>query len=355
MSDRLNKRRRKLLWSAIKRTRINIDLFKYLVNRFHILCHNRMKNTRIPHPTNAMVELGNVCNLHCLMCPREYQYGREMDKGFMSLDRAKLVIDELIPYLDSIGLTGLGETLLYPHLLEIVQYIKKRKPSVVITISTNAHFMGYWERMEPLLPYLDNVQFSVDGVGEVYETIRPHTDFLQISSNIEKTIQAASHVQYMLNFVILDKNYLDMQNVLEFAHTKGIAFVNFNCMSIASMPNKSRKYYNFFKSEEFQAACEQVEKCARKYVNMEVTGMQYPEQGQFKDCIFPWSYPYITWDGYYVPCCGKPFPKLLNFGNVFSDGGVMKVLNSKKAQAFRRQWQANHAPSFCHNCQLVDF
>ena len=355
MFDRLNKRRRKLLYSAIVRTRINTDLFKYIVNRFHILCHNRMKSTRIPHPTNAMVELGNICNLHCLMCPREYQYGVEMDKGFMPLEKAKLIIDELIPYLDSIGLTGLGETLLYPYLLEIVQYIKKRKPSVVITISTNAHFKGYWERMEPLLPYLDNVQFSVDGVGKVYETIRPHTDFRQISSNIEKTIHAAPSIQYMLNFVISDKNYQDMQNVVEFAHVKGIAFVNFNCMSIASMPDKSRDYYRFFKSDEFHAACAQTKECAKKYTDMEVTGMQYPEMGQFRDCIFPWTYPYITWDGYYVPCCGKPFPKLLNFGNVFCEGGIMQVLNSKKAQTFRKQWQANQAPSFCHNCQLVDF
>lgn len=317
--------------------------------------HNKMQTTIIPHPTNAMIELGNVCNLHCLMCPREYQYGHEMDKGFMPLDKAKLIIDELIPYLDSIGLTGLGETLLYPHLLEIVRYIKQRKPSVVITISTNAHFTGYWQRMEPLLPYLDNVQFSVDGVGSVYETIRPNTDFRQISANIEQTITAAPHIQYMLNFVISDKNYKDMQNVVDFAHTKGIAFVNFNCMSVASMPDKSRDYYDFFRSDDFHAACEQTKQHATQYADMEVTGMQYPDNGEFRDCIFPWAYPYITWDGYYVPCCGKPFPKLLNFGNVFSDGGVMAVLNSKKAQAFRKQWQANRAPSFCHNCQLVDF
>lgn len=355
MFDRLNKRRRKLLYSAITKTRINADLLKYIVNRLHILAHNRMKTSTVPHPTNAMIELGNVCNLHCLMCPREFQYGHEMDKGFMPLDKAKLVVDELIPYLDSIGLTGLGETLLYPHLLEIVRHIKQRKPSVVITISTNAHFAGYWERMEPLLPYLDNIQFSVDGVGSVYEAIRPDTDFRQISSNIEKTVSAAPQVQYMFNFVISDNNYQDMPNVVDFAHSKGVVFVNFNCMNIASMPDRPRDYYSFFSSEDFRAACEQTKRCAAKYADMEVTGMQYPEHRQFRDCIFPWAYPYITWDGYYVPCCGKPFPKLLNFGNVFTDGGVMQVLNSKKAQAFRKQWQANRAPNFCHNCQLVDF
>lgn len=352
---RLNKRRRKLLWTALKRIRFNADLLKYTLNRCSILRHNRMKTTKVFHPTNAMIELGNVCNLHCVMCPREYQYGKDMDKGFMPVDKAKSIIDELIPYLDSIGLTGLGETLLYPDLLEVVQYIKHRKPSVVITISTNAHFKGYWDKMEPLLPYLDNIQFSVDGIGQVYEQIRPNTHFSEISANIEKTIHNAPHIQYMLNFVISKLNYTDMPNILSFAHEKGIHYVNFNCMSVASMPDRTRDYYDFFVSDEYKDVCNIVRKKGNEYADMEVTGMEYPQNGEFRDCIFPWQYPYITWNGYYVPCCGKPFPKLLNFGNVFTDGGVMKVLNSKKAQSFRRMWQANKAPQFCHNCQLVNF
>ncbi len=355
MLERLNKRRRKLLWNAIRKTRFNTDLLKYIANRCRLLFHNKMKTTTVLHPTNAMIELGNICNLHCLMCPREYQYGREMDKGFMPLDKAKAIVDEMIPYMDSIGLTGLGETLLYPHLLEIVQYIKKRKPGVVITLSTNANFNGYWEKMLPLLPYVDNVQFSVDGVGEVYETIRPNTRFQEISDNIEKTISAAKDVQFMLNFVITEQNYTDMPNVLQFAHSRGINYVNYNCVNVASMPNCSRNYYAFFLSGEFKQTCEAVRRQAAAYGGMEVTGLQYPENASFRDCVFPWQYPYITWDGYYVPCCGKPFPKLLNFGNVFADGGVMAVLNSKKAQQFRKQWQNNAAPQFCHNCQLVDF
>lgn len=355
MFERLNSRRRKLLWRAFKRTRLNVDILRYIANRLKMLWHNKNKSTVVCHPTNAMIELGNVCNLHCLMCPREYQYGKEMDKGFMPLDKAKAIIDEMLPYMDSIGLTGLGETLLYPHLLEVLKYIKKRKPSVIVTISTNAHFKGYWEKMQPLLPYLDNVQFSVDGVGEVYETIRPNTCFEEISANIEKTVYSAKHIQFMLNFVISKLNYKDMFNVVEFANKNNIHYVNFNCMSIASMPEKSRSYYLFFQSDEFKETCEEVRRQAAAFDDLEVTGLQYPDNGQFHDCNFPWEYPYITWDGYYVPCCGKPFPKLLNFGNVFTDGGVMAVLNSKKAQAFRVLWQKNSAPQFCHNCQLVNF
>ena len=82
---RLNKRRRKLLGKLLVNTRLNADLRRYAANRLRKLMHDREKTTVIPFPTNAMIELGNVCNLHCMMCPREFVYGKEMDKGFNSL------------------------------------------------------------------------------------------------------------------------------------------------------------------------------------------------------------------------------------------------------------------------------
>ena len=352
MFERINKRRLKLLKKLISRTRFNADLMRYVTNRLHILRLNRLHDTTIAYPTNGMIELGNQCNLHCIMCPREFQYGKEMDKGYMPLERAKQIIDEMYPYLDSIGLTGLGETMLYPHLLDVVQYIKKKKKSIIITVSTNAHLKDYKERIEPILPYLDNVQFSVDGGQNTYSTIRPNTSFETIRQNIEFTIKKGKDVTFMINFVAMKENYQDMTDVILLAHELGVNYVNFNCASIASNPAAQRDYYKFFQSAEFAKAKEDVATMRKRFPEMEITGPDYPVNGEFHDCIFPWEYPYITWDGYYVPCCGKPFPKLLNFGNVF-EKGVMTVLNSPQAKEFRRKWQQNTPPPFCHNCQLT--
>ncbi len=40
-------------------------------------------------------------------------------------------------------------------------------------------------------------------------------------------------------------------------------------------------------------------------------------KNEFKKCHLPWNHFYVSWDGYMTPCCAKPFPKELNFGNVF--------------------------------------
>ena len=111
-----------------------------------------------------MLELTNHCNLHCTTCPREYAYGNQMDRGYMPPDKAKAIIDELSPYQDSIGLTGHGETLLYPHLAEVARYIKQKKASIVTSFSTNANMHGFIDKVKPVLPYIDTIQISVDGI-----------------------------------------------------------------------------------------------------------------------------------------------------------------------------------------------
>ena len=276
-----------------------------------------------------------------------------MDIGFMPLDNAKNILDQMMPYLDSIGLTGLGETMMYPHLLDVLKHIKKRKPSIVTTVSTNAHFNGYLNKVTPLLPYLDCIQFSVDGCDKVYEQMRPGTNFAEITKNICQTIAISKNTEFMINFVISKDNYHDMRNIIKYAKKMNIMFVNFNVMSIKAMPKQTFDYYSFMKSNDFKEAVIHPE--------MEITGLVFNDNEQqeeakkdnqnngFRTCMSMWEYPYITWDGYYVPCCGKPFPKLLNFGNVF-ENDLMSVINSSKAQAFRKLWQKNVPHKFCHNC-----
>jgi radical SAM protein with 4Fe4S-binding SPASM domain len=352
--NKLDKRRLLLLWRAVRRTRINADLWRYTVNRIKVLTENHERNTCINHPTNVMLELGNVCTLHCDTCPREHEYGKDMDIGFMPYDKATRVIDQLMPYLDSIGLTGLGETFLYPHLLDILKYIKQRKPNVVVTLSTNANFKGYLSKVKPLLPYIDNLQFSVDGISGVYSSIR-HCDFATLKENIKQTVEwGQGDTVFMFNCVVNENNMNHLLPIVEFADETGVGYVNFNLMSIVGMPNRPRSYYGLFQSEEFLKSRTELLDAAKQFPKVRVSGLSYPQNPSFHDCIYPWEYPYITWDGYYVPCCGKPFPKVLNFGNVFDTDDIMSVLNSEKARQFRQLWQKNKAPKFCHNCQLTN-
>src|SRR5512136_508817 len=111
------------------------DFLTYARNRLAFARAVGKRRLELPHPTSVMLEVTNLCQLHCITCPREYAFGSQMAKGHMDLAQAKRFLDENLVYLDSIGLTGLGETLLYPHLVELVDYIRSRNRGVYIFIS----------------------------------------------------------------------------------------------------------------------------------------------------------------------------------------------------------------------------
>lgn len=352
---RINKRHIELATKLIRSTRFDRTLFQYVHNLIWWKCFNPHKNTSIPYPRGIMLELGNRCNLHCIICPREYHFGQQMHQGFMPLENAKKIVDELYPYLTSIGLTGLGETLLYPHMLDILQYIKQKKPSIITTISTNANFNGCVEKMIPLLPYLDNVQFSVDGIGAVYEKIRPSTCFDSISNNIRQITEAAhSGTTFMINTVITPENCFGLENIVTWADSIGIQYVNYNRFNLGAIPELDHQsHIQFFHGTEYKTLLHHLKELQHTHPGLTFDAESQPGKGNFQECMYLWHHNYITWDGYMVPCCIKPFPLEKNFGNVF-EKGVMAVINGPEYRQWRQLWQQNIAPQFCEHCGTIE-
>jgi len=107
----MNTRRFKKAIRRISLLPKNKYLLKYLTNKVKHFYFKLTKSTKIALPSTIMLELTNRCNLACTTCPREYEYGKAMEQGAISVNQAKKIIDELWCYLDSIGLTGMGERL----------------------------------------------------------------------------------------------------------------------------------------------------------------------------------------------------------------------------------------------------
>lgn len=351
----MNRRHLIKAFQVAKRTRVNADLWKYGCNKFRALRLRKTHSTEVAFPSNMMIELSNHCNLHCITCAREYAYGKQMDKGYMPLEKARAIVDELYPYLDSIGLTGMGETFLYPELKEIASYIKEKKKSIVISLSTNANIPRFMERVEAAIPFLDTIQVSTDGIGAVYESVRINASFKALEENLRQLVPLARKykVDVMLNTVITRETYRQMADLVKFADDMGIRYLNFTYFNLACVTNVDKSYYELYQTSEFREALVAVDKASRQHPRVEVTGLDFPGSPSFQKCPFPWSHFYVTWDGYMVPCCAKPFPKELNFGNVFEEG-VMEILNNERYQSFRRLWQSNHTPAFCKKCHFVE-
>jgi radical SAM protein with 4Fe4S-binding SPASM domain len=351
----MNKRRLK---KAIKRALylpLNKQLHKYLANKARHFYYKLTNSTKVAYPSTIMIELTNHCNLKCTTCPREYTYGDEMDKGTMKLKEAKRIIDEAWPYLDSVGLTGLGETFLYKEMEEMASYIKAKNKGIIISVSTNAMLPNFIERVKPVINKIDTIQISIDGLGDVYDKIRINANFDELDHNLRalSALCKGTETTLMLNMVVTEENYHQMPDLVKYCEEVGIDYMDFSLFNLASVTDIDRSYYQLYKSEPFLEKVTELEEVIKSCKKVYVTNRNFKTENGFKKCYYPWSHFYITWDGYVPPCCAKPFPKEKSFGNVFSEN-LIDTLNSPDYLEWREMWYKNIAPDFCDKCHLID-
>lgn len=349
----MNKRRLK---KAIKRLMFlpkNMFLFLYINNKIKHFYLKLIKSKKVAYPSTIMLELTNHCNLSCITCPREYDFGKLMDKGNMSVIQAKKIIDEVWPYLDSIGLTGMGETFIYSEIEEIVDYIKQKNKGIIISVSTNAMLPNFIEIVSKLINKIDTIQISIDGLGSVYESIRKKASFVTLDNNLRKLAVMCkdSDTTLMLNMVVVKENYMQMPELVKYAEEIGIDFLDFSLFNLAAVTNIESSYYDFYQSAAFKKTTLELDEESSKTINVTTNYNFAPEKG-FQKCPFPWSHFYICWNGYITPCCAKPFPKELNFGNVF-ENNLINILNNDDYKQFRQLWFDNKTPDFCQKCNFV--
>lgn len=345
--------KRKLLKALIRVQHLPkvMNLLRYSNNKIQTLLLSKSKSLKVSYPSSIMIELTNHCNIKCITCAREYLYGDNMDKGFIDFKKFRSIIDEIHPYVDAIGLTGLGETFLYKRIDEAVDYIKSKSKGIIISCSINAHLPKSIEVAEKLIGKIDTIQISIDGIGDIYNQVRKTADYNFLLKNALGILDKAknSSTDIMFNMVVLKENYHQMPEMLKLCDEIGVKYLNINPMNIVARTDLDNSYYDYYLSKEFKDEYFKTKELAVKYPNVELTFYDFESPASFKKCRFMWNYFYITWDGFVPPCCAKPFPKEKHFGNVF-DQPLIEILNTKDYQDFRQDWFDEKNPEFCDKC-----
>lgn len=350
----MNIRRFKRVLNRIARLPKDKYLIYYVLNKVWHFYLKLIKSTKVAYPSVVMLELTNHCNLDCITCPRVYDYGKVMDTGFMDVDRCKIIIDEIWPYLDSVVLTGLGETFLYQSLAEIVDYIKGKNKGIIISISTNAVVTDFLGKASKIIGQVDIIQISIDGLGNVYDMIRKNSNFIIFDKNVRTLSKMCknTHTELRFNMVVTRDNFHQMSKLVSYAEETGIKYINFNPFNLVSATTIEPSYYDFLESKVFSTAISQLQK-TRNISPVIITGINnFRTNNGFQNCGFPWTHFYICWNGFVPPCCSKPFPKEYSFGNIFNNK-MMEILNNDSYRKFRAAWFKNEIPGFCYKCHAV--
>ena len=152
----------------------------------------RKKNFRLKLK-HLWMEVTNRCNGNCIFCGREYALPAcDMELGFF-----KNIVDQC-KEAKIVQTQGFGEPLLYPHIVEAVEYATNQKREVVFY--TNGSLLDEKMARALLETNFARIIFSVDDMTkEKYEYFRPPLKWDTLLENIKRFQKMRDEGGYITN------------------------------------------------------------------------------------------------------------------------------------------------------------
>lgn len=326
------------------------------------------------------------CNLKCFMCGLWGEQGVCRGEDFkvkeeMELKDWQRVIAEVAAFKPGIILFG-GEPLLYKEWYKIAAYAKQKKLRVHLPVNGTLVL----NNLEKILKYVDNLDFSLDGLYEIHNEIRGRKNIfeeaLQALEEIVKIKKQKKQVKPYINInaTVSEKNYFHLVEFVEFFENRGLPINLFNFQNVEFTDNetylKNKKIVekNFGVKSKFWKGCLtnqnnlNVEKLIQqintlkeaKYENIKFIEFEpdfnedqlrayYNRPAGLKiknKCMAPWFQCMVLPDGNVWIC-----PDII-VGNVKKEN-ILNIINSDKAKKFRKYLIKHKQIPICGNCYTV--
>jgi uncharacterized radical SAM superfamily protein len=154
-----------------------------------------------PAPLHVDIELTNICDLKCEMCERRLM---KRPLGMMTKETFQTIIDECKDIgVDSVKLSGWGESLLHKDLIEMIRYAKENS-ELILHFNTNANQMTDKISEGIVDAGLDKLTISLDGISKkTYEKVRRGGKFEKVRGNIDSLLDVKKQNKSFLPVVTL--------------------------------------------------------------------------------------------------------------------------------------------------------
>ncbi len=176
------------------------------------------------------LELSAHCGYACAGCPNTYM-GRK--KGHMDLDLFKSIYNEIDEKIGKVFLWNYGESMLNPHIEEIINYTLDKKPRTIL--STTGMNLYKFNDLS-FLSNLDELIISINGFDQrAYEFHQKKGNLKKVLTGLEqlKSIMNSSKTAYILQTVVNSSNIEQLIQSEIFAKEYGfnkVIFKSFNVM-----------------------------------------------------------------------------------------------------------------------------
>jgi radical SAM protein with 4Fe4S-binding SPASM domain len=230
-----------------------------------------------------------------------------------------------------------GEPLLNKDIFKMVRYASDN--GIWTMISTNSTMLHKYKCDEILSSGLDMLTVCVDGADKkTHETYRRGSDFDRIINNIRTLCEAKSEAgkdrpKIELQFIVMKHNEHQMNDIRRLGKQLGVDTVKFKTVNIGLSFNGAERRILI---DRFAPLNEKYRRYYKDYT-LKHKGI----------CTWLRS-SVIYWNGDVTLCCWDYDGKLV-VGNVFEDGGFMKVYNSEKYKRYRKK-AIRREFSLCKKC-----
>ena len=283
-------------------------------------------------PPIVQIEPANVCNLRCPLCPTGMDC-MNRDKGLMTMETFRRIMDQLGDFLVTAILYGWGEPFLNRDLLKMIRICSSR--NITTMTSTNGHCLqSLDEALEVVDSGLSSLVIALDGsTQEIYHAYRKSGDVEKVkrcAALIEeaKTMRKSPLPYTNLRIVVTSYNADDLPNVERIARDVGVNM--FSLKTVGCMPH------------------------SETYGRYEADAREKRRFGEDRDhvshqrCPFPFRQPTIFWDGTVVGC-EFDYDLEMPLGNI-NTGKFREFWNSSRAAGLRNRVLKGKQDGFCGRC-----
>jgi len=304
------------------------------------------------HPEVAQIEVTNRCNFNCLMCQR---IPLKVPIEDMDFALYKKIIDRL-GGVGEVILTGWGEPLIHPKIVEMVEYAKKKNRWVSLT--SNGSLLTTLLAKKLLQTGLDSISFSVDDIRapKTKSIVHPVTTQIKNIENFIKIIKGKKPEIIIQTTLHLGQEKKIIE-VVKWAARIGAGMVNVNRLDMRFNPKLRRPNY-----EEEKEFVGKLDEAGRKYKiqtefrpHIAFSGLPrlayrlvapYVARGG-QHCLRVYNYIYVNIKGEVTPCCALP---LWSVGNLLQED-LQTIWQSEKLQKFREH---EYQRKICGKCDVLE-
>jgi radical SAM protein with 4Fe4S-binding SPASM domain len=302
----------------------------------------------IPEPKSIQLEPTTKCNLHCFTCTRHTFPPSRLNRS-LTLDEFKY-ITESIPSLKKIKIQGMGEPFLNPHFWGILEYGILN--GIKFKTVTNGTMINEGNARS-ILECCTDIVVSLDSAAKKqYETIRKGANYekvingIRLLVNMKKELKSTCKVR--VSFVVTHLNYEELSGYFELCEGMGVDIAGVVEVENWLVPIQDQYPENRRFIENSRKMRDKISECIIQHKNKIQIAYSGSER-RMRSCMWPKTSCFLTVDGYVTPCCIRPDPTVINFGNIFKNS-FSEIWNSKKYKEFRYLNSRGKNNVICESC-----